>query len=158
MIHFSKMTRQDVMDYKEWAIDSYADDLFKTGSYSIDEAKETSLKEFSDLFKEGIVDDANHINNIYIDQVKIGFVWYRVIENDVVWICDFLVYDNHRNKGYAKASLAQLEEEAKKMKLTTIGLHVFGFNVEAISLYEKCGYIKHKESTEESIYMSKTLG
>ncbi len=157
MMQFNKMSNEEVLIYKEWAINSYAEDLYKTGLYSREEAIEVSHKEFGELFKEGIVDEANHIQNLLVEGDKVGFIWYRELENNIVWICDFLIDEPYRGRGYAKLSLKQLEHEVKRIGLSKIGLHVFSFNEKAIKLYEKCGYIKHKESNDKSIYMLKNV-
>jgi ribosomal protein S18 acetylase RimI-like enzyme len=61
------------------------------------------------------------------------------------------VEENQRGKGYGKQAMLMIEEKARELGLNSIGLHVFGSNKVARSLYEAVGY----EVT--SVNMSKKL-
>ena len=67
-------------------------------------------------------------------------------------IYDFLIYEEHRRKGYGKQTLVALEEKVKELGIETIALHVFGHNQAAIDLYQKTGY------KMTNIQMQKKLG
>ena len=45
-----------------------------------------------------------------------------------------------RGRGHAKAALEQVEQLAVAEGMTSIGLHVFGFNTGAQALYRSLGY------------------
>jgi ribosomal protein S18 acetylase RimI-like enzyme len=67
------------------------------------------------------------------------------------FIYDFYIFEPFQSKGYGKQSLVALDEEARKMNVTKIGLHVFGQNDRAFELYKKMGFLV------TDITMSKTL-
>ena len=51
-----------------------------------------------------------------------------------------VVFEEYRRKGYARAALELLEEEAKGLGAQSVSLNVFGDNGTAKLLYEKSGY------------------
>jgi ribosomal protein S18 acetylase RimI-like enzyme len=61
------------------------------------------------------------------------------------------ILDAFRKQGIAKQALTFFEEEAKTEGAASLGLHVFGSNVNAIELYKKLGY------EQASISMNKVL-
>jgi len=57
-----------------------------------------------------------------------------------------------QGKGYGNEIMDLLEEEAKKLNISVIKLHVFEKNIKAINLYNKKNYKeKHKEIIMEKI-------
>ena len=74
---------------------------------------------------------------------NVGMIWFAVGEQDgqqIAFICDFLVHEAFRGKGYGKRALRGLEQKVKALGVTSISLHVFGHNRAAWALYEKLGY------------------
>ncbi|MNT65069.1 putative N-acetyltransferase YycN [compost metagenome] len=57
------------------------------------------------------------------------------------FIYDFYIFEPYQRNGYGTEALAALDEEARKMNVTRIGLHVFGDNDRAFKLYQKMGYL-----------------
>jgi len=85
-----------------------------------------------------------------------GIIWYNKQSEGVAFICDFLIFENYRKKGYGKQTLLLLDNEAKEKGFNKILLHVFRFNKTAFSLYDSIGYKVVKEDGG-SIYMVKDL-
>jgi GNAT superfamily N-acetyltransferase len=83
-----------------------------------------------------------------------GWIWFCVREQHGfkrVFICDITVAESSRGKGYGKALLGWLEKKTAELRISEIGLHVFGENSPARKLYESSGY----EIT--NLYLAKTL-
>lgn len=73
-----------------------------------------------------------------------GYIWFNVSEGRggrEAFIYDFYVFEPFQSKGYGKQAMIALDEEAREMNVTKIGLHVFGQNNRAFELYKKMGYI-----------------
>ncbi|MNN75540.1 putative N-acetyltransferase YycN [compost metagenome] len=76
--------------------------------------------------------------------IQAGYIWFNVTEErgrKEAFIYDFYVFEPFQGKGYGKQSLIALDEEARKMNVTKIGLHVFGQNNRAFELYKKMGFL-----------------
>ena len=74
---------------------------------------------------------------------KVGWLWYQVRDDGLyrsVYLCDIWIFDEHQRQGYGTACLAELDNQARDLGISRIGLHVFGHNTEAIELYQRCGY------------------
>ncbi|MNC60891.1 putative N-acetyltransferase YycN [compost metagenome] len=75
---------------------------------------------------------------------QVGYIWFNVSEGRggrEAFIYDFYVFEPFQSKGYGKQAMIALDEEAREMNVTKIGLHVFGQNNRAFELYKKMGYI-----------------
>lgn len=93
-----------------------------------------------------------------------GLIWVSVkaggelwdFENAPAWIYDVRVQPEFRRQGLGRNLLLQAEKWAQKEGFSKIGLHVFGHNTAAISLYKSVGYTMkncyfQKEITPETI-------
>jgi ribosomal protein S18 acetylase RimI-like enzyme len=67
------------------------------------------------------------------------------------FIFDVEVKEEFRGRGYGKQAMLLIEEEARKLGIKRMGLHVFGYNQVARNLYESIGY------TVSSLNMLKDL-
>lgn len=73
----------------------------------------------------------------------IGYLWYVIRgadNNKKAFIADILIYEEQRGKGLGKKAMLLLEEHVREQGLDSIGLHVFGFNQRATSLYKALDY------------------
>lgn len=157
-IKFKFMTDDDFNKFREFSIISYSRGLVQAGLYSIENAYIHSKIEFDELLPLG-----NHTQNHFlylienIENEELGHLWFeKKLEGSIVFICDFLILEKFRNKGYGKQSLLLFEDVAKEKGFKKIALHVFRYNDNAISLYMSLGYkILKKES--ESMYLIKDI-
>ncbi|MCK4978813.1 MAG: GNAT family N-acetyltransferase [Candidatus Delongbacteria bacterium] len=155
-ITLRKMDEKEYSKYLTWAINDYAEDKIRAGNWRKDEALNNSEKEFNSLLPEGLESENNFLFHITNEDKRVGHIWYYE-DGKFCFIYDFHVYENYRRQGFAFQTLNLLEKEMTEKKCSYIGLHVFGFNILARKLYEKCGYVKELRSTEQNILMRKTL-
>lgn len=80
-------------------------------------------------------------------------LWIQVMDKPTprAFIFNIEIDPRFRRRGYAMQAMTRLEDEARRMGLDSIGLHVFGHNTAARPLYEKLGYVA------TNINMSKRL-
>lgn len=156
-IKFRKMTEDEYSQWIKWSISDYTKSLITAKQYSEIEAKQQAEKEFYSLLTNGL-STKNH--NLFIaeniDGNPVGMIWYETGDPNRAFIADFVVYDEYRRMGYGTAILAELERILILDKKPCIVLHVFEYNISAINLYEKCGFVIAK-SDNGSIYMEKVL-
>lgn len=153
-----KLTKMTQEEYDRWAPRSraeYAQDKMKANRLTQAEAEEIAERDFHRLLPDGLNSKDNYLFTMKDPQAaQVGYIWFCVrgaSDNRKAFVCDIVVEENHRGKGYGKAAMLLVEEEAKQIGLKEIGLHVFGFNKTAIGLYQSLGY----QTTD--LVMAKTL-
>jgi GNAT superfamily N-acetyltransferase len=75
--------------------------------------------------------------------VEVGGLWVAVAEEDGkrhLWVFEIQVYEPYRRRGYGTQAFLAMEEKAREMGVTSIGLHVFADNLPARAMYRKLGY------------------
>ncbi len=156
MVILNSMTEQDYEGFLSQSIIDYAEDKVKAGTWAPSEAQELSRKSFEQLLPEGLNTPNSYLYAV-VDpavDVKVGYLWIHISDEPLgrsAFIYDIMIYENFQGKGYGTQTMSALEEEAKRLQVDKILLHVFGHNKIALGLYQKMGY----EVTD--ISMSKRL-
>jgi RimJ/RimL family protein N-acetyltransferase len=134
--------------YEVWlprAIAEYAEENVASGRWSADEAPERSRTDFAQLLPQGIATPSHRIWSIVrtSDREPVGVLWINVVEKPTprAFIYNIEIFPAFRRNGFATQAMLRLEDEAKRLGLDRIGLHVFGHNTAARPLYEKLGYV-----------------
>jgi ribosomal protein S18 acetylase RimI-like enzyme len=145
-------------EYNIWAPRSrasYAADKMRANSLTQEEAEKTAQDDFNRLLPDGRNSKDNFLFSAKDECGNIlGFIWFCVRGaegNRRAFICDVIIEEQHRGKGYGKQMMLLVEQEAKKEGLNRIGLHVFGFNDTAIRLYQSLGYATTDLVMEKSL-------
>ncbi|MFA6237462.1 MAG: GNAT family N-acetyltransferase [Bacteriovorax sp.] len=132
-------------EYANWCIESmgtYKSEIIKSGM-SESEAEKKTTEDFKRLLPEGLLSKDQYLFSIKEDGRMAGILWFGVRgaeDNRKAFIYDINLYESERGKGFGKKAMLLLESEVKKLGLKHIGLHVFGHNTIARTLYEKLGY------------------
>lgn len=139
------MTESEFQVYLKRSIENYAQEHVKAGNWDSTDALQKAEKEFLQLLPDGVASQNQHLLSIEDSNtgVKVGLIWFaekHQASRSSAFIYDFLIYDEHRRKGYGGQTLNALEEKIKELGIETISLHVFGHNQAAIDLYRKAGY------------------
>ena len=108
---------------------------------------ETKIKESDQAgwYRAVMADDTRQLYGIYEDQLFIGSVGYTNLDrrNQSAEFGNLLVSQGYRGRGYAKeAATLLLNYMFSQMNVRRIHLEVFSHNGEAVSLYEKIGFVK----------------
>ena len=134
-------------EYAEWikgTIPAYAADKVASGQWSEEESLQLSTKEYEELLPQGLATPDNFFYTIEDSDCRpVGVLWFTVktmFNARVAYVYDVEVQPHHRRKGHAYRAFCALEEEARKLGLSGIALHVFGHNAEAQALYAKLGF------------------
>lgn len=144
-------------EYVAWyprSIVEFAADKVKSGSWSEAEAEALARADFEHLLPAGAATPGNWLLAIEADGERVGVLW--VTEQGEarpghLFIYDFEIDEGRRRRGYGRLALRALDDLARERGFATIGLHVFGFNDGARSLYREAGYV------ETGVNMSKGL-
>ncbi|MEW5939044.1 MAG: GNAT family N-acetyltransferase [Chloroflexota bacterium] len=144
MVTLIPMAQEDYASYLERSIREYAEDHVRNGNWQAEEALEKSRKQFMDLLPDGLQTKNEFIYSL-VDESgeKIGILWVEVKMDATprrAFGYDFWIKEELRGKGYGKQALAALDEVLKSMQVESMGLHVFGDNLNAQALYRKMGF------------------
>ncbi|MBN2389755.1 MAG: GNAT family N-acetyltransferase [Anaerolineae bacterium] len=93
---------------------------------------------------------------IYAGDAMVGFAMYGPDEDDAALfaIDRLMIAEGHRGKGYGKAALLTILEEAKRRGFSRIQLSTNPENVKAITLYESVGFrVTGEMDDDEAVYV-----
>lgn len=160
-IRLRTMTAQEYNDFYEYSKIHHADELMKELHLSFDEAIQETENELKEMLPDGQDTKDNFLMVIEdaADHRTVGFIWYLFELTDNVkqaFLCDFVIYEPERRKGYAAAALSGMEQRAKKHGCQKSVLFVADDNSVARNLYAKCGYVFLKKGDCGS-YLKKKL-
>lgn len=140
MVKLELMLKEDFDRFLETEIREYAADHVRNGNWPAEGSLERSRKEFEELLPDGVQTKDQYVWSIIDDaNTNIGALWVQVKERKA-FIFDFVVDETFRGKGFGKQALAAMDEKLRSMGVESVGLHVFGDNVNAQELYKKMGF------------------
>ena len=138
------MTSREYETWKAAAIASYAADKVASGQWAADESLHLSTKEHGELLPQGLATPDNYLFTVLDDNSRpVGVLWFAVrtkFNASVAYVYNIEIDPQHRRHGHAYRALLALEEEARRLGLAGVALHVFGHNTTAQALYAKLGY------------------
>lgn len=145
-IRFEPMSEVTYHTYLPTAIEDYAAEKVKAGTWVEAEAIERSTTEFRQLLPDGRASKDNYLFSLVDESTTepVGMMWFHVVQKKqgrTAFIYDFSVDASHQGKGYGRQAMVALEQVARRMNIKVIGLHVFAHNKRAIALYETSGYM-----------------
>jgi len=141
-VRLAPMTETQYRAYREYADESYARSIAETGMVWED-AVQQSAKTFAELLPDGLATPGHHLWQAYDGDDEIGVLWLRIKPGSAgshAFGFDFLVREDVRRRGYGRAIMAAAEQKCRELGVVSIGLHVFGHNPGARSLYEQMGF------------------
>jgi ribosomal protein S18 acetylase RimI-like enzyme len=140
MVKLEPMQQQVFEKFLETEIRDYAAEHVRNGNWPEEGSLERSRKEFAELLPDGIHSQNQYVWSIVDDaNGNIGALWVQVKEGKA-FIFDFVIDETFRGKGFGKQALAAMDEKLRSMDVESVGLHVFGDNVNAQELYKKMGF------------------
>lgn len=160
-VRFREMLEEEFKLYVEYSINDYANDLVKSSNAAMDEALIQAQGEFAEMLPNGLA-SPNNVLRIIVDSIEgkaVGVIWYLFEMTDgvkQVFLNDFIIKEEERQKGYASAALAEMERDARRNGCAESIIYVWKHNPAGISLYTKCGYAAFRE-LDDGIYMGKGI-
>lgn len=124
----------------------YAEDKVKSGAWDSETAMKQSQEAMTRFLPKGLHTEGAYLYSVVeiSSDSQVGYIWFNVSEGRSgreAFIYDIYIFEPFQGKGYGKQAMLALDEEAREMGVTRIGLHVFGQNNRAFELYKKMGYI-----------------
>lgn len=145
MVVLRKMSEEDFQHYLSYAIEDFADEKIKAGTWSQEEGHTLAKQAFDKYLPKGIDTPHEHLYCIVPNEnnEKVGYFWFRYDEADQVksaFVYDFVIFEPFQGQGYGTKTMQSFEALAKDMGIKKLGLHVFAHNKRAWHLYEKMGF------------------
>ena len=142
-IYLENMKQQTFKPFYEESIIEYAAEHVKSGDWEEEESIERARTEFENLLPEGLNTSNQYLLSVINNDVNIGYLWLHIFafkEQKKCFIYDIKIKDTYRGHGLGTKTMECLEGYCKDKDVETIGLHVFGHNKRAVSLYNKMGF------------------
>lgn len=141
-IYLRPITHEEFVKWKAHSFENYAKEKEKSG-LSPEDARADAEASFRKLLPE----DEKSRNQFLFSVIEkatgrlIGTLWWGLQNNGKSpWIYDIELYPESRGKGYGRATMLEAEKSVKEMGFNKLGLHVFGHNLVARSLYDSMGF------------------
>jgi ribosomal protein S18 acetylase RimI-like enzyme len=129
--------------YLDSSVAGYAQDNIDAGRWPAEGAVERSRADFDDSLPQGLATPDNYLFEIQDGALGATVGWFAVVVKHGLrsaFVYDLEVKSEYRRQGHAKRAFEALEARVTTLGLTSIGLHVFGHNPGAQSLYSQLGY------------------
>lgn len=144
-VRLSPMSEQDYEHFFETMVCEYAAENVQAGYWSAAGAAERSRKELLKVLSEGVRSKGHRLYTVHDDGSgqAIGHLWLKVEEDlggRVGFIFAIYLEQEFRHRGFGKAIMKELDQEAGRLGLRVLTLHVFSANKVALGLYEGAGY------------------
>lgn len=138
------MTDEQFGSWSSRTIERYAKEMLRTRRCSWSDAQEIARRAFDARLPEGLSSAENFIRAMTLETgAVVGTVWYSLRSEGArrtSFICDLLVHEEWRRRGFARATLLLLEAAVREQGAESVGLNVFGANGPALALYRDLGY------------------
>ncbi|WP_338588727.1 GNAT family N-acetyltransferase [Paenibacillus sp. Y5S-9] len=148
----SPMNQEDYASFRIRSIKDFAQEKVEAGTWAEEEAQQLAEESYERYLPEGLNTPGAYLYNlVHSVDGNVGYIWFNITDNrrgKDAFLLDIVVEEAHRGKGYGTETMQALEQTALSLGVDRIGLHVFGHNVRASSLYRKMGY----EVTDLTMY------
>lgn len=143
-LNFKRMTETDFQRWLTRCKINYATDKARANLLSHEEATKLADNDFTRFLPDGLnTKDTLLFTLTNHENENVGYLWLGLQKSEPrpkAFVFDIFIEEKYRGGGYGRSAMLLAEEEAKKMGLSEIELHVFGFNNRAINLYKSLGY------------------
>jgi len=156
MVQLNPMNPEEFRSFLADLSRRYADEHVRAGTWDAKDALDRAHAETETLLPNGLKTPDQFLCVIRDEGTgaRVGEVWYcfqRTGVQSQLFVYWIGIEEKHRRRGYASATLAELERRAGEAGCRRVALHVFGDNEGARSLYTRLGY------RETNVLMAKPL-
>ena len=134
------LTNQEFDVWAKRCKEDYVQDKMRAHSYSRSEAETIAEDDFSSMLSMGLETPNNFVLKLVEAGLEVGYLWF-CIRDTKAFLCDFIIEEEFRRRGLGQAAMKAFEAIVQRLGLEKIGLHVFGFNSQAIELYKSLGFV-----------------
>ncbi len=156
------MTAEEYAEFYKTSFENHVKELMEEESLPREKAEKETAAELSQMLPDGKETAGSFLLTIHRTPAPapVGYIWTIHEETDGIkqsFLCDFLVYEECRRRGYAEESLRLIEKAEAEAGCEESVLFVKNSNPAAEELYKKCGY-RFLRDENYGKYMKKRLG
>jgi ribosomal protein S18 acetylase RimI-like enzyme len=142
VVELRPMTLEEYGRWHSSAVVDYAQAWVDSGILTPDEASKRAETQFAELLPDGLDTAQQEFFTPVDGDEAVGVLWVHFDDSGErrAFIYDIQVWDHLRRRGYGRAVIEALVEEARRRGARSIGLNVFGSNPGAKALYERTGF------------------
>lgn len=113
---------------------------------------------YEDGYLDSFINDSNRYLYVTTDNdLVVGYISFVAYKSDnYIYIDDFSITENYKRKGIGNNFLKLVIDKAKELNITKIRLHVFSYNTNALSFYNKYKF-KEIENNNNRLMMELDL-
>jgi ribosomal protein S18 acetylase RimI-like enzyme len=146
-INLDPMTESEFREFLAPAVAGYAEEKVTAGVWTPQESLDKSQAEFDQLLPQGLASPGNHLFTARDADSgeQVALVWFALRGTpgrQEAFIYEIEVREQFRGKGYGRATMQACAEAARRVGANSVGLHVFGHNTVARSLYTSLGFVE----------------
>ncbi|SEQ71026.1 GNAT family N-acetyltransferase [Microlunatus flavus] len=135
------MTPEELGPWQERSVAVYAQDGLDGFGGDLELALADAREDFARLLPDGLGTADTSLGVLEADGVPVGHLWVRHHRAPgMSYVYDVEVDEVHRGRGHGRSAMLVAERLAREAGDEVLGLHVFGWNVVARSLYRSLGY------------------
>ena len=144
-VTLERMNEDEFRLFRARSVVEFARDKVTTGTWTEEESLELSEAVYQKYLPDGVQTKEHYLYVIRCgaEPTNIGSVWLHVSDAPAgtrAFLYDIILEESYRGRGLGQATMQVLDEAARALGASTIGLHVFGHNPTALHVYQKSGY------------------
>ena len=140
-ITWRPLTADELGRWTERQVGLYAQDGLLNFGGDLELALADARGDFARLLPDGLATPDTSLVVLAADGERVGHLWVRHHRSPgLSYVFDVEVDEAHRGRGHGRAAMLVAERLARDAGDEALGLHVFGFNTVARSLYRSLGY------------------
>jgi ribosomal protein S18 acetylase RimI-like enzyme len=152
-IALDPMTDDEFTAWLEPMIRDYAAQHVASGNWAPEDALELARTQTRSLLPDGARTKEHYLYTTRDAATgeAVGILWVNVrtkAGRTEAFIYDIVVNEDRRGRGYGRATMLACVERSRELGASSLGLHVFGDNTVARSLYTSLGFV------ETNVHMS----
>jgi ribosomal protein S18 acetylase RimI-like enzyme len=144
-IQLDPMTEPEYQEFRTMSVAGYAAAKVEAGTWTQEESLAKSQAIFDGLLPDGTASPDNYLFTVRDVHGKqsVAVLWFALQgepERREAYIYQIEVVEEFRGRGYGRAAMEACADKARGLGAASVGLHVFGHNKVARSLYNSLGF------------------
>ncbi len=136
------MTDDEFTPWRERSLHEYAHERAAAHGRSYEDVLPEAKRQAETILPEGRATKGHHFLRVLEDDQPVGWLWLgpHPDKAGAAWVYDIEIEEPMRGRGLGRRAMLAAEQIVAADGASELGLNVFGFNTNAIALYQSLGY------------------